>query len=219
MTENIIKNDIACLERSKYPATLVSTKGTHCEVWQSLRSVVTATETSYVDFVIKIYRQHCRFAEIKVLHKEYRLLKEQLGSIVPNALFISTPIDQQHSVMVLARTFTPWFNIANPLNESELVPLFRRLTKAQNQLRWFIHCAKEWQAEDKILDLYGVDNLILDKNQQVRYLDSFGVFFYRDLLEWMDDEPLEEKINLSMQRLEYLEYVLKAAEKKAVLVN
>jgi hypothetical protein len=117
--------------------------------------------------------------------------------------------------MVLARTFTPWFNIANPSNEEEALPLLGKLNKARAQLERFVSAAREWrEQESKIIDLFGIDNLVLDKNHQIRYLDSFGVFFHEDVLHLIDgvDRDLIEKIDLSLHRLDYLEYLLKKSQ-------
>ncbi|MCW8920759.1 MAG: hypothetical protein OQK68_04705, partial [Sedimenticola sp.] len=67
--------------------------------------------------------------------------------------------------------------------------------------------------DHKVIDLYGLDNLVLDKNKDVRYLDSFEVFFHEDMLYIIDDpcDDLREKINVSLRRLEYLEDMLAKA--------
>ncbi|MCP3867887.1 MAG: hypothetical protein GY703_07290 [Gammaproteobacteria bacterium] len=145
-------------------------------------------------------------------HRDYLRLKNALSDMVPSALFIRTTVDGDPNLLVLARAFTPWFNIANPANEEEALPLLGKLKKARKQLKLFISVAKEWRKkESKVIDLFGIDNLIMDKSHQIRYLDSFGVFFHEDLLHLIDgvDMELREKIDLSRQRLEYLEYLLK----------
>ena len=64
--------------------------------------------------------------------------------------------------------------------------------------------------EGRVLDLYGRENLVLDRDRNVRYLDSFGVFFYADLqhaVAGIDDE-YQERIDISLRRLDYLQSLL-----------
>ncbi|MES9936204.1 MAG: hypothetical protein ABW153_07160, partial [Sedimenticola sp.] len=66
--------------------------------------------------------------------------------------------------------------------------------------------------DSRLIDLYGLDNLIMDQNHEIRYLDSFYVFFYEDLLDLLQgepDDPLKEYITVSLERLHYLEDILK----------
>lgn len=217
-----IPEHIGCLNTPKIPATLVSTTGSHCEVWQCIRTLITEQGSEYLDFVIKRHLTTCEFREVRAFKREYDKLKQRLGDIVPEALFINTLIDDEPNVLVMAMTHTPWFNIANPTNETEVIPLFRRLERAQAQLRHFIEVAYDWyENEGRVIDLYGLDNLVLDKNRQVRYIDSFDVFFYEDMLYIVDevDLGLKDKIDISLKRLEYLDYILKASEKKLIAID
>ncbi|OUD14505.1 hypothetical protein [Thioflexithrix psekupsensis] len=217
-----ISEQIGCLNTPMIPATLISTKGTHCHVWQCIRTLITEQGTQYLDFVIKCHHSPCDFMEIKSLKRDYDRLKRYLGDIIPDALFVATEVNGQPNVLVMAMTYKPWFNVANPGNEAEVIPLFRRLERAQIQLRHFIQVAYRWYEEEgRVIDLYGVDNLILDRNQSLHYIDSFTVFFYEDLLKIIDDDStgLKEKIDLSLRRLDYLDYVLKASEKKLIAID
>ncbi|MCB1831070.1 MAG: hypothetical protein KDI35_13455, partial [Gammaproteobacteria bacterium] len=79
-----------------------------------------------------------------------------------------------------------------------------------------VAAAKQWrEQEGKVIDLWGIDNLVLDKDRQIRYLDSFEVFFYEDMLHIMDNagRELEEKITISLQRLDYLDYLVQQNKK------
>lgn len=131
---------------------------------------------------------------------------------LPATRFVHTEVDGEPSVVVIARTHTPWFNLANPSNEEEAVPLLRRLGRARDQLRRFIAAARGWHGDrdPRVIDLFGVDNLVLDRGYQLRYLDSFGVFFHESLLHLLAevDEELKYKIDLSLRRLDYLEHLL-----------
>lgn len=213
-----ISGQIACLDTDNMLATLISTKGYHCEVWRSIGNIVTSEGRIPLDFVIKKFRRPCSIKEIELYHKQYRLLKSKLDDLIPDALFVITTIDDEISVVVIAETTLPWFNIANPVNQREAIPMLRSLPRAQSQLTRFIDAAREWRESDdcRIIDIYGLDNLVLDKNREIKYLDSFSVFFHEDLLYLTDevDQGLKEKIDLSLQRLEYLEYVLQESRKK-----
>ena len=208
-----IPERIACIATRRTPATLISTKGHHCEVWRTTR-VITCNSNKYpADIVIKRHRKPCPLPEVRVLQKEYQEMRLKLGDIIPKALFVSTKVDHADNVIVIAEAVNPWFNIANPANEDNTIPMLRQLPRARKQLRKFVEAAKSWHQEQdlKIVDLYGLDNLVLDVNREIKYIDSFCVFFYGDLLYILDDvhDELQEKIDLSLQRRNYLEYVLK----------
>lgn len=206
-----ITENIACIDTGNMRATLVSTLGSHCEVWRSIGTIVRDHERLCLDIVIKRHLTPCSFAEVRVLNKEYQEIKSRLGDIVPAAFFVATRIDDADNVVVIAETVIPWFNIANSANESEVIPLLRQLPGARSQLQQFVAAAKAWCEEsDKIIDLYGIDNLILDVHYDIKYIDSFGVFFYQDLLHLFDevDQRLKDKMDISLQRIDYLDYVI-----------
>lgn len=208
-----IGSRVACLDTSGLLATLVATAGYHCDVWRSMGIVVRNGERAPLDIVIKVYRGACSLAEAGVYHNQYRLLKAALGEIVPEAVFVATKVDGVPSIIVIAESITPWFNLANPANEEETVPLLRRLPRVRAQLGRFLTAARRWQQNGRVIDLYGLDNLVLDRTDTLRYVDSFEVFFFPDMLELLDelDEALRRRIELSLARLDYLDYVLAAA--------
>ena len=68
----------------------------------------------------------------------------------------------------------------------------------------------QWQGEGRLIDLYGRDNLVLDRQFEIAYLDSFGVFFHTDVrhaIHVVDDE-LEARMAVSARRLDYLESLI-----------
>lgn len=207
-----ITENIACIDTGSMRATLISTLGSHCEVWRSIGAIFRDHKRICMDIVIKRHIQPCSFAEVRVLNKEYLEVKSKLGDIVPTALFVSTQIDGADNVVVIAETVMPWFNIANSANESVVIPLLRQLSGARSQLQKFVAAAKAWCEGDdpKIIDLYGIDNLVLDVNYDIKYIDSFGVFFYQDLLHLFEevDQRLKDKMDISLQRIDYLDYVI-----------
>ncbi len=207
-----IHGTIACLDTANLPATLISTVGSHCEVWQQAGRIRRGGGHEPLDLVIKKFRTPCSYREARVYAREYRILREALGEIIPATRFVHTKVDGEPSVVVIARTHTPWFNLANPANEEEAVPLLRRLGRARDQLHRFTAAARGWHGErdPRVIDLFGADNLVLDRGYQLRYLDSFGVFFHESLLHLLAevDEELKYKIDLSLRRLDYLEYLL-----------
>ncbi|RLA37073.1 MAG: hypothetical protein DRR03_03015 [Gammaproteobacteria bacterium] len=210
-----IPQEIACLETQRMPAVLMSLTGYHCEVWQTRGRLVRDGQQIGLDLIIKCHKDPCTLAEVQLLNADYRRLRERLGEIVPRATFVATRIDGALNVVVLAEVVRPWFNIANPNNEADAVPLLRRLTVARRQLATFVDAARAWHEapEMRVIDLWGIDNLVLDRDQRVRYIDSFRVFFYADMLHLIADpgEDLEERIELSLRRLEYLEHLLQEA--------
>lgn len=208
-----IPNDIGCLDTTRLRATFVSSLGFHCDAWHINRIFLRDGKSLIRNYIIKRYRMPCSMREIQVYQQDYRELRAQLGAMIPKAMFLQTRIDGEVTVLAVARAVTGWFNIANPAFETEVVPLLRRLTKARAQLQDFVHAAYCWyrSSEMRVIDLWGVDNLVLDNKQNVRYLDSFNVFFYPDLFHVIDEpnELLQEKIAVSLRRLEYLKHILK----------
>jgi len=211
-----IASRIPCLDTDNIAATLVSSAGYHCHVWQSIGLLRNSTGRTELNFVIKVYRGPCSFLETRIYQRQYALLKTALDDIVPQALFIVAEVDGQTSVVVFAEAVSPWFNLANPTNEEEAVPLLRKLPKARMQLQRFVTAARGWQqaaddpGNEKVIDLYGYDNLVLDRTYSVRFIDSFEVFFSPDLLVILDqpDPLLAQRIDIARQRLDYLGHLL-----------
>ena len=206
---------VACIDAERLPLTLVSDAGFHCDVWRSAGMIVRDGRREPVDFVLKRYREPCPPAYVRVLARDHRRLREALDEIVPPAVFVTTLIDGQSSVIALAQTCLPWFDLANPWNEEEALALLGRHPRARDQLARFVGAAREWaEAGDaRVIDLHGEQNLVLDREWRVRYLDSFGVFLFPDVLHTLDeeDEGLRQRIEVSSARLDYLERLLAAA--------
>jgi hypothetical protein len=210
--------DIACLDHDRFRATLISTIGSHCEVWRSSKRfeeiVDHEIETSYTEFVIKWPLSEYSEKETKLLARHYRQLKETLDEIIPNALFVVTRINGRPSLFVLATAINVWFNIANQQNEEEAIQLLCANPKARIQLSRFVNAAQAWRKSDnpRVIDLFGLDNLIMDTNREIFFLDSFFVFFFEDTFHLIeddeDDSELADKVNLSIRRLNYLEDLL-----------
>jgi len=205
-----ISTNVACINIKKLPATLISTQGAHCKVFQTA-GYRRRKSAPVKNFVVKMHTLNCDSRETDIYHRDYRKLRKQLDEIIPRAMFVQTRINGEKNLIVLAYAYTPWFNIANPANEAEALPMLGKYRKAFCQLELFVSVAKEWRKkEGKVIDLWGIDNLILDKDRQIRYLDSFEVFFYEDMLHLIDhaDSDLEERITISLQRLDYLDYLV-----------
>lgn len=208
-----LTTSIGCINTAGLNTTLMSTVGNHCEVWRTTRVLSRDGGALVVDRVIKCPRVMCSFPEVRVLQRDYNELRARLRDIVPAAMFVYTSVDGLDNVLVIAETVQPWFNIANPTFEDDAVPLLHALPKARMQLQVFLEAARAWHDEGKLIDLYGLDNLVLDVDRNVRYIDSFSVFFYEDLLEMFDDpDPhLRNRMDISRRRLDYLEDLLRAS--------
>ena len=209
--------DIACLNPETLRATLVSSAGSQCEVWRTNKRFRDNADTeAYHEFVIKYPTGSQSKAEIAILVRDYKRLKNTLEEIIPSAIFFMTEVDGEQNVCVVADAVNIWFNIANPQNYEEAVQLLRESPRAYDQLKRFVLTARDWQASDnsRLIDLYGLDNLVMDRNHEIRYLDSFFVFFYEDMLDMFQqeiDNLLERQIEISKERLNYLEEVIKAS--------
>ena len=209
---------VSCVDSGRI-FELISTAGHHCDVWRASGVKVSSQRRKRYDLVVKKYNRPCTLREIQVLDREYRRLKSELEDIVPNAVYVATRDERRQLIpVVVAVAVNRWFNIANPANEDEAVPLLQHLPKARNQLLRFVHAARKFQHERnaKTIDLYGLDNLVLNTKRELRYLDSFHVYFYMDMLEIFEeeDELLRRKIEVSMRRQEYLEHLLAAANRE-----
>lgn len=212
-SEDRILTRVGCLDTERLIATLIPATGYHCEVWKSVGAVVRSGRRERLEVVIKIHYQPCSFQETRLYGVQYRRLKQALGEIVPEAEFVATEVNGQTGLIVIAEAVSPWFNLANPANEEETIQLLRRTPRARDQLTRFLAAAHHWYREDdarRVIDLYGLDNLVLDRNREVRYIDSFEVFFNEDLLDMLpgEDSALRERIEISLRRLDYLDYVL-----------
>jgi hypothetical protein len=211
--------EIGCIDADRVSASLVATHGAYCEVWRSACTMDKEGLRQRIDFVIKRYRSECSLREASVLARQYRELREQLDDIVPAALYVVTTIDGAPSVCVVAETVQAWFNLAHPANEEEAIPLLRSLPKALSQLARFLQAARHWQRSEtpRIIDLFGIDNLVLDINHEVRYLDNFHVFFFEDMLYALSEADIDllNRIEVSAQRLDYLEHLLEESRKLA----
>lgn len=213
-----IPADIGCLDTENLRVTLISTVGAHCDVWQTAGYHFEREKNRTFDMVIKRHTLSCNPLEVEIYRRDYGMLKKRLHDIIPEAIFVRTQIDGEENMLVLAQAFTPWFNLANPAIADDAIPLMAKLHKARLQLGLFLQTAREIRrTEQKVIDLYGLDNLVLDRNKEVRYLDSFEVFFHEDLLYIIDDpgEELREKIEVSVTRLAYLEFLLESANELA----
>ncbi|MDH3637089.1 MAG: hypothetical protein OES09_01315 [Gammaproteobacteria bacterium] len=213
--------DTRCID-NRAVFELISTEGHHCDVWRTSGVKRRGQRRKRFDVVVKIYREECEFPMLRVLEKEYRLIRAQLEDIVPASVFVLGGMGGPTKALAIAESVNPWFNVANPVNEAEAIPLLRRLPKAQNQLLRFCHAARKWEFEKhaKIIDLYGVDNLVLNTDRELRYLDSFHVFFYTDMLKLdPDDEILRRKMEVSVKRRQYLDNVLDEVKKTCVAVT
>jgi len=210
--------DVSCLNPKCRRAALISTTGNHCQVWRGTRKHEDALDgESYTEFVIKYPIDRYSDADTRILASQYQELRAKLGDMVPEALFVFSCIDDEPNLFIVARAVNVWFNIANPQNREEAVGLLREYPLARAQLVQFVLQAARWREgpNPRVIDLYGLDNLVMDNQRQIRFVDSFYVFFFEDMLHLLGGEPdydLQEKIEVSLQRLAYLEQILALSE-------
>ena len=206
--------DVACLSPKCRRSALISTSGNHCQVWRGTRKNRDRSGgETYTDFVIKYPLDRYSDMDARTLVRQYRMLRDGLGEIVPEAMFVISCINAKPNLFVVARAVNVWFNIANPVNREEAIGLLREYPMARAQLSRFVQQARKWRQgpNPRVIDLYGVDNLIMDNLRQIRYVDSFYVFFFEDMLHLLGgdhDYELEERIDVSLRRLAYLEEIL-----------
>ena len=124
-------------------------------------------------------------------------------------------MDSRRSVIGLAENCTPWFDLPNPEDGDEALPLLGSRPRARAQLAEFIRHARRRMDEDScIIDLSGTENLVLEKHYGVRYLDSFHVFSSLDMLHVVEyvDDALKFRIEICIKRLEYLQRLVERLE-------
>ena len=208
--------NVDCVNPSCRRAALVSTTGNHCKVWRGTRKHDgdSGQGETYTEFVIKYPLDSYGDADATILARQYKLLRQGLGDMVPEALFVISSINGKRNLFVIARAVNVWFNIANPQNREEAVGLLQDYPLARAQLQQFVNQAQAWRRgpNPRVIDLYGLDNLVMDNLRQIRYVDSYYVFFFEDMLHLLGGEPdheLKEKIDVSLQRLAYLEEILR----------
>lgn len=212
--------DVACLNPKCRRAALVSTAGNHCQVWRATRKHEAPIDgASYTEFVIKYPLERYGDADVRILALQHRMLRKALGDMVPEALFVRSHINEEPNLFIIARAVNVWFNIANPQNREEAVGLLCEFRLARAQLAQFVRQAEKWREgpNPKVIDLYGLDNLVMDNQRKIRFVDSFYVFFFEDMLHLLGGEPdyeLKDKIDLSLHRLAYLKQILALSEKK-----
>ena len=213
--------DVACLNPGCRRAALVSTTGNHCQVWRGTRKHdVPVDGESYTEFVIKYPLERYSDADVLILARQYRVLRNKLGDIVPAALFVRSCINEEPNLFIIAQAVNVWFNIANPQNREEAIGLLCEFPLARAQLRQFVRQADEWRQgpNPRVIDLYGLDNLVMDNQRKIRFVDSFYVFFFEDMLHLLGGEPdfeLQDKIDTSLRRLAYLREILALSEQKS----
>lgn len=204
---------IGCIDTRGLKTTLISTVGTHCDVWRTTRMVSREGGALMLDLVIKRPKLAVSHAEIRIMRRDWKILHDRLGDIVPEAIFVETEVQGSPNVVVVAEAAPLWFNVANPAYEEDAVMLMRQNPKSREQLGLFIEAARDWydQGNGKLIDLFGLDNLVIDVNRRVRYVDSFNVFFYLDLLDMEDDADshLRNMVEISLERLDYLDWVMR----------
>ena len=205
-----VSKNIGCLDTSTF-LTLVSEAGFHCDVWQTHVTRQIEDLRTVFDVVVKVHRGPCGRAYIRALQREHARLRAALAEIVPAAAFVATQVDGEDSAVVVSESCHRWFNPANPVYREDLVPLLERMSRARDQLRRFVRAAIDWRdAKDaRIIDLVGEDNLVLTTARELRYIDSFDVFFYPDLFDLIDtrDPELERRMDISLERIDYLERI------------
>lgn len=204
---------VPCLDQSGV-LTLVSEAGFHCDVWQThLRRKVDEIRV-VEDLVVKCHRGPCDRGYVRALRREHERLRNRLSEIVPPAIFVVAEVDGESSTVVVSERCQKWFNLANPGHEADLLPMLDRMPRAKDQLRRFVRAAMEWRddGDSRIIDLVGEDNLVLTTARELRYIDSFDVFFYPDMLTMFDiqDDDLVRRMEVSLERIDYLERVCRA---------
>ena len=112
---------IGCIDTRGLKTTLISTVGTHCDVWRTTRMVSREGGALMLDLVIKRPKLAVSHAEIRIMRRDWKILHDRLGDIVPEAIFVETEVQGSPNVVVVAEAAPLWFNVANPAYEEDAV--------------------------------------------------------------------------------------------------
>lgn len=120
--------------------------------------------------------------------KEYDEIKLRLGEIVPNATYIRAKVGQTLGALVLAEPIKITTDMLSEENKPYILEVLKSNPQTRQQLEDLLDAFDEWLAKGKVLDLSdnGEENVVLDENQNLHYIDSFDVFLnsrYRSLIE------------------------------------
>ncbi len=151
------------------------------KLWTSCSKVVLASFMNGKDtirVVIKKSRVEAKYFD--QMQKEYWLIKQELGEIVPNQAFFLEKYDEYKRDMVTA--FCVPVSIAYDIFSSEENWRFLLDERAcnlqlQNDIDIFIAGYKRLRNLWLLLDLYGDENLVVTREWRLRYIDSFFVNF------------------------------------------
>ncbi len=151
------------------------------KLWTNCSKVVLASFMNGKDtirVVIKKSRVEAKYFD--QMQKEYWLIKQELGEIVPNQAFFLERHDEYKRDMVTA--FCVPVSIAYDVFSSEenwrfLLDERESNLKLQNDIDIFIAGYKRLRNLWLLLDLYGDENLVVTREWRLRYIDSFFVNF------------------------------------------
>ena len=205
--------DAPALNTQDHQYTLISTRGFHCDAWRTSSTISEGGALRTIDWVVKVSKRSYAQREVRVLKRDHSLLRNALEDIVPAAYFAVGRSGDESGAIVIAEPIEPWFDLANPGNEAEALPLLRNTSRARDQLSRFTAAARRWFDEDgRLIDLAGTENLVLDRKLNVRYMDSFHVVLYVDLLDDEEEAGSEfaGRVNVAKQRLRSLERLVAA---------
>ncbi|MDD5055720.1 MAG: hypothetical protein PHZ00_05650 [Candidatus Peribacteraceae bacterium] len=127
---------------------------------------------------LKVGVEPCDQERCERLQDEHKTLRDRLGEIVPSAVFIHTQISEDGTVGALV--ITQPVDISIDVCDTAQCDHLRRMMKDNNhllpELQHFLDGIEGWEAEGKILDLSGEENLVVTDDGHLRYIDSFEVF-------------------------------------------
>ncbi len=133
------------------------------EKWKTIRLIVKKSRLDYI-----YYEQ---------LVTEYNQIKDALGRLVPRQVFIPEKVEE-HWKRIISAFCTP-VTIAYDIFEEKNFEIFTQEVRNNKLLRhqlklfitWYEYLKESWF----FLDLYWKENLIITKDWELKYVDSFFV--------------------------------------------
>jgi len=135
--------------------------------------------------------------DIEVYENEYKMIKSKLKNIVPSQGFVSSG----NEIFVFCAPISIKIDALIPENREYLLETIYMNPKLYKQLKFFLRKYEEMMSEEKVLDLYWTENLVISDDNKLYYIDSFLVFNDSKVVrEW------------SLNNLEYLKSVIEEVE-------
>jgi hypothetical protein len=130
--------------------------------------------------------------------EQYHILKEKLGAIVPEALFIHTKGSEFQSIVIMQYVQIIQ-SVPEELENDHLKTVVEEKEELQQELEAFTQAFFQLKEEGKIVDVVGENNLVIT-SEGLRYIDSVNPLKAYDSQYKSFSEKIIEKIQNVLRR-------------------